>query len=223
MVIDKIMVCSATPKNDEKETLLYKSMEEVGEPCDLRFARGNKEHICKVYNKFLEMAKEEDVDALVLVHDDVIIEGNIRHKLEKLFEIYDVVGVAGTSTAEFKEPALWHLMGGGFKSGNLHGAVAHITGDKKIMTSFGPYPHRVVMIDGVFMAFNKNWIQNSGGFDENIPSKFHFYDLVTSFDSYLNGFKIGVGDIMITHASPGLRAFTDEWAAGEKYFLENYG
>ena len=39
---------------------------------------------------------------------------------------------AGTTQVKLQSPALWHIMGGGFGSGNLHGAVAH--GDGKTKT-----------------------------------------------------------------------------------------
>jgi hypothetical protein len=134
-----------------------------------------------------------------------------------------VVGVAGCSKAEIKSPALWHLMGGGFGSGNLHGAVAHGSRDRKHVSGFGEYPRRVLMIDGVFMAFGQNYIQNGVGFDEKSPSDFHFYDLIASHQAHLDGFKVGVGDILITHESPGLREFTEDWKAGNDYFISKYG
>jgi hypothetical protein len=78
------------------------------------------------------------------------------------------------------------------------------------------------MIDGVFMAFNRKAIETVR-FDEDCPSKFHFYDLNLCARALEKGLKIGVGDIMITHESPGLREFNEEWKVGDKYYLETYG
>lgn len=78
------------------------------------------------------------------------------------------------------------------------------------------------MIDGVFMAFNRKAIETVR-FDEDCPSKFHFYDLCMCASALEKGLKIGVGDVMITHESPGLREFTEDWKTGEKYYLEKYG
>ena len=36
------------------------------------------------------------------------------------------------------------------------------------------------------------------------------------------GFKIGVGDITITHASPGLKHITDDWKRGQEWFLKKW-
>jgi hypothetical protein len=157
----------------------------------------------------------------MFIHDDVHLEHDPRPKLEKLFQEFDIVGVAGCSQAEIKSPALWHLMGGGWEGGNLHGAVAHGNADKKHMTSFGVYPHRVVMIDGVFMAFNRKAIETVR-FDEDCPSGFHFYDCNMVLDACFKKLKIGVGDIMITHESPGLREYSDDWLKGQEYFLNKY-
>jgi hypothetical protein len=116
-------------------------------------------------------------------------------------------------------------MGGGFHGGTLHGKVNHLDalyGPQP--TYFGPYPNRVVMIDGVFMALSRKLLESGVRFDENIPSKFHFYDLDFSLSvAQTENLKVGVGDILITHASPGLREFTPEWLNGEQYFLQKHG
>ena len=240
MEIKKRRIVSATQKSEAKDTTLYKSNVykdwKAGEPFELfyvKFIFENKESLAKIYNKAIDDALEDDVDCLILVHDDVILEEDPIPKLEKLFDDYDLVGVAGTSKIELKSPALWHLMGGGFQGGNLHGCVQHsskeiisyiplLYKETKPASTFGKYPHKVVMIDGVFMALNRKAIETMR-FDEDCPSKFHFYDLIASLDFHLEGGRVGVGNILITHESPGLREFTGEWKAGEKYFLENYG
>jgi hypothetical protein len=186
----------------------------------------NEDGLSKVYNERITWALENDLDCLILVHDDVILEEDPIPKLEKLFDDYDLVGVAGASKVELKPPALWHLMGGGFRGGNLHGCVQHTYQDdnyniRKNETFFGPHPHRAVMIDGVFMALNRKAMETMR-FDENCPSKFHFYDLVMSLSCHLAGLRVGVGDILITHESPGLQEVSQEWLDGETYFLKKY-
>jgi len=181
----------------------------------------NKQTLCKVYNTFIDEALEYNRDWIVLVHSDVYIE--VRDICDRILQTgYDVVGVAGTTQVNLKSPALWHLMGGGFQGGNLRGAVAHGNPMKMQMTGFGPYPSRCVMIDGVFMAISRKVFEKIR-FDESNPAKFHFYDLSYSLEAHNNGFKVGVGNIPIIHESPGLREFTDEWKAGEKWFLEKHG
>ena len=185
----------------------------------------NEDGLSEVYNERITWALENDLDCLILVHDDVMLEEDPIPKLEKLFDDYDLVGVAGASKIELKSPALWHLMGGGFGGGNLHGRVLHkcdpMICNGKVPTEFGPYPHRVVMIDGVFMALNRKAMETMR-FDETNPCGFHFYDLQFSLDAHISGLRVGVGDILITHESPGLREISDDWRTGEKYFLNKY-
>jgi hypothetical protein len=229
MEIDKLTIFSATQKKTPEETSLFKSIMELNMNVDLHFFLDNKLPLAVVYNKALQHARDENLNNLLLIHDDVWLEHDPQPKLERLFDEFDVVGVAGCSKAEIKSPALWHLMGGGFRGGDLHGKVCHIIEEagseygKSHPAYFGLYPHRVVMIDGVFMAFNQNYIQNGGGFDEECPSSYHMYDIIQSLQAHYDGFKVGVGDILITHESPGLREFTEDWRVGESYFLNKYG
>lgn len=235
MDIRKLTILTATQKSNIEETSLYKSIQKLDIDADvnLQCIENNKEPLAVVYNEAMRSALEDEVDALILVHDDVWLEHDPVPKLRRLFDQYDLIGVAGSSRIQIESPALWHLMGGGFDSGHLHGCVQHLSDiicpstDGKIhyskpRTEFGPYPHRVVVIDGVFMAM-KPIIMEEVKFDEECPSYYHFYDIIMSQRAHTQGFKVGVGDILITHESPGLREFTKEWQAGQDFYLNNYG
>jgi GT2 family glycosyltransferase len=211
------MIFSATA-GKENDTLLWNTTP-LGE--SVIFKQNNKDSLHKAYNKAIKFAMQENIQKLVLVHDDVILENFSEDRLDKLFKKYDVVGCAGTTEVSLKAPALWHLMGGGFGSGNLHGAVAHGNEDKKHMTSFGEYPKRVVLLDGVFMAIKRK-VFSKIKFDESCPSKWHFYDLDYSMQCHKAGFKLGVGDFIITHNSPGLTSFTKEFNDGQEWFLNKW-
>jgi len=89
------------------------------------------------------------------------------------------------------------------------------------MTAFGEYPKRVVLLDGVFLAIHRRVFEKIR-FDEDCPSKWHFYDLDYSMQCHKAGFKLGVGDILITHNSPGLASFTDEFNKGQEWFLDKW-
>lgn len=219
--LDKVLIFSATKEANPENTTLHYSITDWHNQVDVVFAVENDNPLPFVYNQAIEKGIEEDYDALILVHDDVILEHNPLPKLRKLFLNYGLVGVAGPSQVKLESPALWHIMGGGWDGGTIHGAVAHGTALEKRMTPFGPYPHRVVMIDGVFMALTRETFSKIK-FDEDNPAGFHFYDLDYSFTCAKNGIKVGVGDIGITHLSPGLREFTPDWTAGEKWFLEKH-
>jgi hypothetical protein len=231
MEIERVCFSICTQKRSAEETRIWESLK--NSVAEYKFCLTNEKSLTKRYNEALDMGLERDLDCLILVHDDVILEEDPIPKLEKLFDKYDLVGVAGTSKIELKSPALWHIMGGGFQGGNLHGCVQHLYVNKsafygaeydeisKPKSNFGPYPHRAVMIDGVFMALNRKAMETVR-FDESNPSPFHFYDLQMSLDAHLAGLKVGVGDILITHESPGLQEVSQEWLDGETYFLNKY-
>ena len=156
---------------------------------EIYFKERNKMSIAKAYNKAIDFCIKEGVDYLVLCHDDVILENVTEAKLLENFDQFDMFGVAGATECKLEKPALWHLMGGGFSGGNLHGAVSHLQGNTKGMTSFGPYPHRAVMIDGVFMA-----IHGTPGEDGVLQSYFDLlnipYNCCGSFESALTFYMI---------------------------------
>ena len=207
----------AATKGKKEKTLLYKTLK--GEATWIQ--EDNTNALAKCYNKAIDFAIEEDVDNLILVHDDVILENYSTERLDNLMQKFDVVGVAGTTQVKLQSPALWHIMGGGFGSGNLHGAVAHGDGKTKHMTAFGPYPKRVVLLDGVFLAISRKVFEKIR-FDESCPAKWHFYDLDYTMQCYKAGFKLGVGDILITHQSPGLSNVTQEFKDGSEWFLNKW-
>lgn len=218
MSISKTLYFSAT-KGSRKDTLLYKNTSTFNK---FFFCENNTKPLPVIYNKAIDLAIQGKKEYLVLCHDDVIIESDVPYKLPDILRSdFDMVGVAGTTQCKLQEPALWHIMGGGFEGGNLHGAVAHGNENIKQMTYFGPYPKRVVLIDGVFMAIHRRVFERIR-FDESNPCGFHHYDLDYSLQCHQAGFKIGVSDIMITHSSPGLREFTPEFKASEEWFLNKW-
>lgn len=216
----KVFYFSLT-KGKKANCLLYQTSRFV-DSVEIYFKEHNKMSIAKAYNKAIDFCIKEGVDYLVLCHDDVILENVTEVKLLENFDQFDMFGVAGATQCKLEKPALWHLMGGGFGSGNLHGAVSHLQGNTKGMTSFGSYPHRAVMVDGVFMAIKRKVFEKVR-FDEKCPAKWHMYDLDYSMSAHKEGFKVGVSDILITHASPGLREFTPEFEKGQEWFIKKQG
>ena len=210
-----LRIFSATAKKPSDPIKLRQSLKDFG--LSAHFEYENSRPLAQVYNEAIVEARDTGHEGLLLVHDDVWMEEDPGIKLKRLFEKWDVVGVAGCSRATVNSPALWNMMG----AGNLHGAVAHSYGAIKHMTSFGPYPSDAVLIDGVFIALNRKALESGVTFDERCPSFFHFYDLLFSTRVRKRGLKLGVGDVTITHDSPGLSQITEDWRVGEKYFFEN--
>ena len=178
----------------------------------------NKTAIAKVYNSFIDTYKNEDC-VLVLTHDDIVItDKNWTGKLYQALEKYDVVGLAGGLNPKIQPPVLWHIM---CPKEDLKGSVNHVdfSNNNVFNTHFGKNG-RVALLDGLFLAFNPKKIFEAGvKFDETCPAKFHFYDLDFSLQCNKAKLKLGTTNIAVTHASPGLRNYTEEFNLGQDWFL----
>lgn len=191
-------------RGDIKNTLYYKSIDNVKNEKFISFDQGNTEGLSKRYNNFLEKCIDK-FEYIVFVHDDVYLDdARIVEKLDQAHKQYDIVGLAGGINPKIQKPALWHLMCGGFQSGNLRGAVAHYIDDEKLfVTNFGYTPSRVAILDGVFLSIKTESVKKSGWkFNENYT--FHHYDIASSLDANKLKLKLGVYPIWVTHKSPGL-------------------
>lgn len=220
-----ICVFSCTPVQDETTTQLYKSCLEF-DHLDVFFKKENKDGLSASYNKFLYSNDSAEYDIIVFAHDDVYIDDlKLENKIKEAFNLgYDIVGLAGCVNPSVKKPCLWHLMAGGFNSGNLRGAVAHYTDQTnttRMVTSFGPTPSRVAILDGLFLALNVKRVKEvKWRFNENY--NFHHYDISSSIDANNKKLKLGVYPINVIHCSPGLRSFDDNYIKSEEKFFSEY-
>lgn len=184
--------------------------------------RDNTDGLSKRYNEVLEK-KEVKNSILVFAHDDLFIaDGFLGEKLNAAMERFDIVGLAGIKAPiEIKSPAAWHMAG---PPEQFSGAVAHYKPNDPIsqwMTSFGPTPERVILIDGVFIAVNTEKISAAGlRFDEDF--KFHHYDLSFCLRANALKLKIGTWPIYAVHRGLGTSMLTPEWKESEKKFKEKY-
>lgn len=223
----KIKIVSCTQKKDHKDTDLYKSIAVLQKNTeiyfdDICFYTDNKEGLSERYNQYINN-NDLTNSIVIFIHDDVTIEdGMICDKLQKYHNEYDIIGVAGGINLKIKEPALWHIMCGGFGP-NLRGFAGHYIPetDQTFITNFGPTPERVAVIDGLFMSIDGNKIRESGWrFNENY--KFHHYDIAGCLDANKNKLKIGVVPIWLTHRSYGLRSYDSSFIQSQKTFLNEY-
>lgn len=224
----KQLIVSVTAKQNKEVTTLWKNLTTNNlcgnsQTVDIKFIEGNTRKLTMVYNDLLVYAKQQGYSHVFFIHDDVELRQNIS-SLD--FNNYAVVGLAGSNNITVKSPFMWHLVS---EPIDRLGAVAHtINGNSDSnsnyqITSFGTFNKPAVLIDGVFIGIDMaKWVLKPVWFDEKIPSFFHFYDLVFSFDCNLNGLRVGVVDFPITHKSPGLNKDFEIWGQGEKYTLTKY-
>ncbi|NBP69922.1 MAG: hypothetical protein EBR30_00805 [Cytophagia bacterium] len=176
----------------------------------------NRQSLSKVYNTFI---KDEN-SITVFIHDDAYIrDPDWTEKLKTALDKYDVVGLAGGSEAKINAPCLWHIM---CPPHTHRGCVSHVNDDRKgtFVTNFGKQG-RVLMLDGLFLAFNTKKLFDSGvKFDESCPAGYHFYDIDFSLTCNSKKLKLGTTYIDVVHNSHGLRKFTDEWQSGQAWFMQ---
>ena len=203
----------------KRSKFVIANSEELDKVTTVSGAFNNKTAIAKVYNSFINTYKDEDC-ILVLAHDDILItDDDWIEKLHQALTKYDVIGLAGGSEAKLTTPALWHIM---CPKETHRGDVYHIQDINRnsvFKTHFGKNG-RVLMLDGLFLAFNPKKIYEAGvSFDETCPAKFHFYDIDFSLQCNKAKLKLGTTNINVVHTSPGLRSFTNEFNIGQDWFL----
>lgn len=216
-----IVICSLTPKSNFNYTVLGNSVKKIGD-VELFYENsntGNKvKGLSKFYNECLDRFKERDY--LVLCHDDVdILCSDLSYQVLASMEKFDVAGVAGCLNPKIIEKNLWHWMS---EKQNLRGMAGHPVDDKSLfITSFGPTPSRVVLLDGVFLVLNIKKVLESGTkFDEQF--NFHHYDIDFSLTCNKNQLKLGVWPFLINHQSPGLKEFNDNWNNSNTLFINKW-
>lgn len=218
----KFLFYFCTRNIDPKDTQACKSLSKIKD-IDIAYNSNNKIGLSTNYNTILEK-HSDNYDYIIFIHDDVYVDDlNVCEKLHTAHMEYDIVGLAGGINPRVTEPALWHIMCGGFNSTNLRGAVAHTFQEKTIiMTSFGPTPSRVALLDGLFISVNTKKIKEvNWKFNENYT--FHHYDIASSIDANKKKLKLGVTPIWVIHKSPGLLdPNSSVFLNSQKKFIQEY-
>ena len=217
------VTCTRKSKQERDSLLVYKSLNMLKHETDLVIEYENTRGLPEVYNSYLTKKNSKKYDHILFIHDDVYVDDlKIRGKLYTAHKQFDIVGLAGCLKPVIKKPALWHLM---TDRSNWRGYVAHNHKDDFAtlnMTSFGPTPSRVVLVDGLFMSINlKKALDYSWQFDSRF--KYHHYDLASCLTANQKNMTVGVTPINVIHSSAGLSNYHDpEFQLSEKIFLENY-
>ena len=219
----KILVVTCS-KSDGRDSMLAKSLNELKNDVTVVINANNKSGLSQAYNRQLTAENLIKHDIVLFVHDDVFIDDlKLKGKLYTAMNQmkYDIVGLAGSSKIKIKQPCLWHTMS---EREDMSGAVSHPINESSQLgvTSFGPWPKRCLVVDGLFMAVNlKNVLQAGWKFNESF--KFHHYDLSSCLDANELKLKIGTYPIHVTHASPGLRDINDKtFQESQQIFYKQY-
>jgi len=223
-----ISIFSCTQKTDYKQTYLYQSLAKLEREFHvsvldkLTFKTQNTDSLSKIYNKVLDKSVS---DIILFTHDDMWIDdAGFLKKLEIGHNTYNILGLAGGINPIIKAPALWHIMCGGFQGGNLRGFAGHFVSNNNTtsITSFGPTPARVAILDGAFMSVDTAKVREvNWRFNENYT--FHHYDISSCIDANKKKLKLGVIPILTFHGSPGLSDLNDKtFNENQTKFLSEY-
>ena len=188
----------------------------------------NKIGLSELYQNILN---ESNDDYVLFMHDDLEIHDHfLIKKLLKAHETYDVVGLAGATTQNYKsdKPMVWHLCRE--KPEDSRGIVGHYipkgfngVSETHINSAyFGPTPGPVVVIDGLFMSFKMSALKDKGEiFDRNFT--FHHYDMGMCVNAIEKGLTIGVWPIYCLHYGLGEFAHDTVWQKHAREFKEKHG
>lgn len=149
---------------------------------------------------------------IVFVHDDVEInDGLWAQHIDEGLSVFDLVGLAGNVRRKRGQPA-WHFprqVGEWDQPDQLRGSVGHDTTGRTTpgrrvrgVSHYGPTRGPVEVLDGVLLAARVDTLLASGlRFDESLG--FHFYDLDMCRSALIQGLRLGVWPIAVTHMSSG--------------------
>jgi len=138
--------------------------------------------------------------------------------IEKAFEDYDILGIAGEIGEAGEVPR------------SIHPTVAWNSGickhtHRHHVDYFGPTPSQCVMMDGCFLVININKI-GSCRFDEEMPANgMHKGDVdFTANATFRHGLKCATWPIWVRHDSEGVGS-AESWNAHElckEYFIKKW-
>lgn len=161
--------------------------------------------LAEAYNRGFQRARG---DTVIFSHDDIefLTPRTWLDRLNAHLEIFDVVGVAGTT--RLIAPA-WAAAGPPF----TFCRVGELDKDAPYrMLYCGAPANRVANIqalDGLFFAVKRKVLERIQ-FDAVTFDGFHCYDVDFTFSAHLAGFRLGVAtDLAILHHSQG--QFANEW------------
>ncbi len=172
--------------------------------------RHDARSIFKAYNSILDEARAlPDLEALVLLHDDLVIrDPRVLDTLRRVFAD-ESIGLVGAHGARDVESLWWW-------HGERRGHISDI-GDNGIQDfrRFDAHPEDVEVVDGCFMALSR-WAVHTVRFDERFYRGFHAYDVDFCFTVRSLGKRVVVADLDVHHDNR-----ITETIPNERVFLSN--
>ena len=189
-----IIVGTASRSGDSTyEEVLLPSVRAFVEPETVLLRSTDHVSLAQAYNRFIdEVADRDDVEALVLVHDDVRIEDrNLVARIRRAFRdaSIGVLGCAGTRN-------VWSMR---YWLGFPGYGVAYDGGG---VNDFGPLRGDVDVVDGFLMVLAPSAL-GTVRFDDQTFTGYHGYDIDFCLSCRAAGLRVRVEPFDVFHLSPG--------------------
>ena len=212
---DILVVCCTRENKDESR--LYQSLKQLGFS-EFHFIEHNRAGLPANYNPFLEKYAGQDL-IVVFVHDDVgINDFSLREKLLKAAEHFAISGLVGSSEFALRREVDYFTWCN-VPAEHLSGAVEHtLPSGQTYWSSYGPVPHRCLVLDGLFLAVDMKQI-GAIRFDERFT--FNWYDLDFCLSCHKAGLTLGTTNIYAHHDSGG-RCLDDLYQNEKNLFWEKW-
>jgi GT2 family glycosyltransferase len=209
-----IVICSVDTRKLALATDMYQRLfsGHAHEIVHISDARG----LCEGNNRGLRRSRGEIV---IFSHDDVEFRApDFASRLFGHLEHCDIAGVAGTDR-------LCNGDWGGSGPPHIYGQVIHSGTDPgyyRVLVYSVPTRRvdRIQAMDGVFLCCRRE-VAERIGFDEQMFTGFHGYDVDFTFRAHLAGYRLSVcNDLDAVHAAVSM--YDETWSAEERKFREKH-
>lgn len=185
--------CATT---DEREYRAYAAptIEKLSERDSLLMRRHGYDSIHEPYNEMLEQAAEhEDLEAVVLLHQDVSIEdGFFLAKVRALLAASDDVAIIGSAGARDVTSLAWWE---GSNRGRVESPTMVPGGNFEIYSRGNT---EVDSVDGLLLVFSA-WAARELRFDRDLAGELDGYDADICLQARACGRRVVVGDFKVFH------------------------
>lgn len=218
---------SVTSQNDYRR-YAERGIRLASEPDTMVLARPAVGSIFASYNRILdEAARLEDLEALVLLHQDSeIVDPDFCSKLRQAIDDADVGVVGCVGAIGVRSIAWWE--GSITWASFLHrfpelggGDSASYTWDERVAR---PYCQlgEVDTVDGVLLALSP-WVVRNVRFDESLGQALHGYDFDFCLQVRAAGRKIVTADLKVIHHHSIYGTALEPWAQAHAAIAEKWG
>jgi hypothetical protein len=168
--------------------------------------------IFSAYNEVLDaFSGHEDLEALVLLHEDVeIVDTQFCAKVRSALADPDVAVVGVIGAVGVRSLAWWE--------GEGRGRVLESRG----LVDFGGERHDVDSVDGLLLVLSP-WAVRNLRFDDESFTGFHGYDADICFQARAAGKRVVVEDMAVVHHTKGGYGDVSAYAACDAAFRAKWG